>query len=298
MIKVRVPATTANLGPGFDSLGLSLNLYNVVTAEVSENFLIKTTNTSNKVDTTKNNLIYTTIKYFYSQIGRDMPTIQLTQSDCIPISRGLGSSAACIVAGLFIGKELSKSKISNKDILYMANSIEGHPDNVAAAIFGGITVAVNDNGIHISKNTVSKEICFAVFIPSFTLSTTQAREVLPKSYSKEDTIHNISRTALFVSSIINMEWDNLKTASVDKIHQPYRAPLVPGMGEIFSLAYKNGAKCAFLSGAGPSIIAIIMADDAINFETKMHKELQNLKLWQIKILKSDNCGVKARVVEA
>ena len=259
MIKVKVPATTANMGPGFDCIGMALTMYNIVYAEKIESGLEIIVQDGNpNIPTDESNLIYKTICYFYDYIGEEVPGIRLIQQDSIPHTRGLGSSAACIVAGLHIANAMSQSFFSKEELVQMAAKIEGHPDNTTPAILGGMTVgAMNGQEMKHVKIRVPDKLHFAVMIPDFTLSTELARGVLPESVSIHDAIFNASRAALFAASMQSGDIDNLDLATEDCLHQPYRATLIPHMEDILNKARQYGAKGTFLSGAGPTLLAII-----------------------------------------
>ncbi|MDF2614061.1 MAG: homoserine kinase [Clostridia bacterium] len=298
MIKVKVPATTANMGPGFDSIGMALSMYNIVYAEeIDKGFEIIIQDGNKQIPTDETNLIYKTIDFFYRNIGKDMPAIRLIQQDSIPHTRGLGSSAACIVAGLHIGNALSKSFFSKEELVQMAAQIEGHPDNTTPALLGGMTIgAMNASDMKYVKIKVAENIHFAVMIPEFTLSTELARSVLPKQVTIKDAIFNSSRAALLAASMITGDIDNLSLAMEDRLHQPYRAKLIPNMEAIIREAKSYGAKGAYLSGAGPSLIAVIK--NVVAFRKEMAEYLNTLQdKWQVQMLQVDNEGAKVWINE-
>lgn len=298
MIKVKVPATTANMGPGFDSIGMALTMYNIVYAEQIESgleIIIQDGNPS--IPTDETNLIYKTICYFYDNIGKPVPGIRLVQQDSIPHTRGLGSSAACIVAGLHIANAMSHSFFSKEELVQMAAQIEGHPDNTTPALLGGMTIgAMNENDMKYVKVRVSDTLHFAVMIPDFTLSTELARNALPKTVSLQDAVFNASRAALLAASMMNGDMDNLDIATQDRLHQPYRATLIPNMASILEQAKCYGAKGTFLSGAGPTLLAIIK--NVVDFRREMVAYLDTLEQdWQVQMLQADNEGARVWVNE-
>lgn len=298
MIKVKVPATTANMGPGFDSIGMALSMYNIVYAEeIKEGFEIIIQDGSPDIPTDESNLIYKTIQYFYHNIGKSMPSIRIVQQDSIPHTRGLGSSAACIVSGLHIANALSKSFFSKEELVQMAAQIEGHPDNTSPALLGGMTIgAMNERDMKYVKVRVAEHIHFAVMIPDFTLSTELARSVLPKEVPLKDAIFNSSRAGLLAASMITGDIDNLSLAMEDRLHEPYRAQLIPNMYEIINQAKYYGAKGAFLSGAGPTLIAVIK--NVVAFRKEMAQYLDTLTdKWQVQMLQVDNEGAKVWINE-
>ncbi|WP_069997248.1 homoserine kinase [Cellulosilyticum sp. I15G10I2] len=298
MIKVKVPATTANMGPGFDSIGMALSMYNIVYAEeIEQGFEIVIQQGSTQIPTDETNLIYTTIKHFYNNIRKPMPGVRIIQQDSIPHTRGLGSSAACIVAGLHIGNALSQSFFSKEELVQMAAQIEGHPDNTTPALLGGMTIgAMNANDMKYVKINVAENIHFAVMIPDFILSTELARSVLPKEVPLEDAVFNSSRAALLAASMITGDIDNLSLAMEDRLHEPYRAKLIPNMFEIINQAKCYGAKGAFLSGAGPTLIAVIK--NVVAFRKEIAEYLNSLDDdWQVQMLQVDNEGAKVWINE-
>lgn len=298
MIKVKVPATTANMGPGFDSIGMALQMYNIVYAEVIEEGLeIIIQEGSEAIPTDEGNLIYKTICHFYKEIGQEVPGIRLIQQDHIPHTRGLGSSAACIVAGLHIANALSHSFFSKEELVQMAAQIEGHPDNTTPALLGGMTIgAMTDEAMKYVKVKVAETIHFAVMIPEFTLATEKARAVLPEWISLKDGVFNASRAALLAASMITGDVDNLSMAMQDVFHEPYRECLIPDMKNILNHAMACGAKGTFLSGAGPTLIAVIK--NVVSFRKEMVNYLDTLDVkWQVQMLQADTSGAKVWIDE-
>ncbi len=285
-MKIRVPATSANLGPGFDTLGLALNLYNEYEfIKSDESKIIENDEVSLAVD----NLIYKSFCKTFEKFNKKIIPVTIKVNSNIPRSRGLGSSSSCIVGGI-VGAYLILNRTLDRDeILQIASEIEGHPDNVCPAIFGNITVTVNENGENI-KNIIKPKnnYKFLAFIPDFLLNTSDARKVLPKNYSKEDAVFNISRTALLISSLILGDDENLKISLEDKIHQDYRGKLIPDFDKIFEFLNANSLGC-YLSGAGPTIMAISNCDDDLikNFY-EFSKELR--VKWEVLELKINTVG--------
>lgn len=298
MIKVKVPATTANLGPGFDSIGMALQLYNIVYAEeISKGLEIIIQDGNPSIPTDESNLIYQTICHFYNEIGKPIPGVRLIQQDSIPHTRGLGSSAACIVAGLHIANAMSKSFFSKEELVQMAAQLEGHPDNTTPALLGGMTVgAMNEEDMKYVKIKVAENMHFAVMIPEFTLSTELARKVLPTHIPLKDGVFNASRAALLAASMITGDVDNLTMAMEDRFHEPYRAELIPHMTEVIDQAKKYGAKGCCLSGAGPTIIAVIK--NVVSFRKEMVSYLSGLEeKWQVQMLQADQNGAQVWIDE-
>ncbi|MCL2421181.1 MAG: homoserine kinase [Defluviitaleaceae bacterium] len=292
MIKIKVPATTANLGPGFDCIGMALSIYNYVHVqegtENGENLVIHGADT---VPTGDDNLIYKTMADFYQQAGKKLPPLTIWQEDYIPMTRGLGSSAACIVAGLLAANVMARAGLTTRDLIQMAAQIEGHPDNSTPALTGGLVVgAMTDQRLEYIRVPTHgwENLRFALMVPNFELSTEKARKVLPSQYSREDVVHNTSRAALLVAALINGDFEKLSFALDDRIHEPYRSPLIPDMDGIFEEARRNGAYNAFLSGAGPSLIAVT---ENGNFLPQMKDFLQSLpNEWTISWVRPDFTG--------
>lgn len=262
MVNVRVPATSANLGAGFDSCGLAVNLYNTASFAESDTLSITAADGS-FVPQGPGNLIYRTVKEVYDQCGRVLPGLALVQTNAIPMARGLGSSSACIVAGLLGANALLGSPLSQSDMLTLATRLEGHPDNVAPALLGGFVVSAFDEGqVYSLKKEILPTLAFAAFIPDFKLLTERARAALPASVAHKDAVYNLSRAALLAAAFCEGRYDLLGVATKDVLHQQYRLPLIAGGDAVFALARGLGAKAVFISGAGPTILAVVDADDA------------------------------------
>ena len=295
MIHIRIPATSANVGPGFDSIGIALELYNHIWVEQTEKTgveIVMKKNHSIDFPNGENNLIYTTMVEFYKKIGKPMPGVKIIQDDNIPVTRGLGSSAACIIGGLMAANRLSGANLSDDELALVASAIEGHPDNTNPALYGNMVVgAIEGKDMKNVKLRLPENITFATMVPDFPVSTHKARAVLPETFSREDAVFNSSRAALLVASLITGKLDNLKMAIDDRIHQPYRKVLINDMDNIFAKAYELGAKGAYLSGAGSTLIAIIEDGSREEFNAKMSEYLNTLSdKWQLMLLKPDTKG--------
>ena len=289
-VKVKVPATSANLGSGFDVAGLALTLYNTFTFELSEDGLnIKG---CPEQFCNENNLTYQAFKRAAEVCGLEYQGVNIECSGEVPYTRGLGSSSTCIVAGI-VGAFAFKDKVEERqEILELATSIEGHPDNVAPAIFGGVTVSVMEEDNVLTLNIpVKHDYRFVALIPPFTLSTEQSRAVLPQILPRKDAIKNVSHLALMVASLINGYDEGLKLGFKDRLHQPYRGDLIAGFDEIMAVLEKDEQVLgAYLSGAGPTIMAVIHADDRMGV-VRIKEELGNLiKDWRVNKLELDNRG--------
>jgi len=282
------------MGPGFDCIGMAFQLYNTLIVKEAENGLLIENKSSQMIPLDRQNLIYVTIENFYKEIGEKMPGLHIIQDDNIPLARGLGSSAACIVSGLIAANELSGSGLSREELLQIATNIDGHPDNVVPAFLGGVAVGAMDNGklIYHKLNVPKlKELAFAVIIPNFPLPTEHARSVLPKKYSRDDVVFNSSRTALLTAALVDGHFGLLKTAMQDAIHQPYRSKLVPGMDDIFKECLDHGALGVFLSGAGPTIIAVVPCEQTNSFQPSLCQG------WTMRFIEPDFVGAKKERID-
>lgn len=287
---IRVPATSANLGPGFDVAGIALTLYNTFTFELQENGV--TITGCPKEFCTTDNLIYQSFKKAAKYCGLNFSGIAIHCESKVPFTRGLGSSSTCIVAGVVAAYVLANKDIDKEMILKLSTEIEGHPDNVAPAIYGGMTISVmEEDRVHCVKLPFHHSYQFVALIPDFTLSTKQAREVLPSSYSREDTITNTSHFALLLASLVEGNDAGIKLGLEDKVHQPYRGKLIPGYFEIMDLLKADEKVLGtYLSGAGPTIMVMMKEDH--DEATSYLKSLlgRYIASWKILSLKIDQDG--------
>ena len=258
-VHVRVPATTANLGSGFDILGLALQLYNVFTlTSTSEPGWRVSVPPGAHLPTDDRNLVFRAARALFTRVGVSPVGLHLTLTMHIPLARGLGSSSSAIVGGLMAANQLTGNTVERDALLAMAVALEGHPDNVTPALIGGLTLSYTVEAQHrYLPLPFPEELTLVVAIPDFELSTAQARAVLPTQVSRADALFNCSRTALFVHAMHSRHYSLLATAMDDRLHQPYRAALVPGMAEAITAGYAAGARGVALSGAGPTLLAIV-----------------------------------------
>ena len=292
MIRIQVPATSANLGSGFDALGIALTLYNQVWMEEEDGIFISSRDGLD-VPTGEDNLIYWAAKQLYDECGAKLPGLRIEQQSDIPMTRGLGSSSACIVAGLLGANRLLGNPFDRHEIVNLANRLEGHPDNTTPAVLGGLVAsAVENRRVYSVSVPVAPKIRFAVLIPPFELKTEVARGVLPQEVSRQNAVYNLSRSALITASLFSGSLENLRVAVQDTLHQPYRAHFIPGMEQVFRITYELGSYGTYISGAGPSIIAIIGDEVSQDFEKYAIERLEEKEIsgWQLKILKSDSHG--------
>jgi homoserine kinase len=263
--EVRVPASTSNLGPGFDCFGLALKLYLTVGATVvpgaAEQCKVTTTGAKENEALPRNavNLIYRAMSFAVQREGATLPPVELLVHNEIPLASGLGSSAAAIVAGIKLGGLITSNQIPNERIQVYATEFEGHPDNVAASLYGGfLTSTVCSNGTVISaKFPWPAEIRAVVVSPHSQLPTHVARAALQRTVSRQDAVYNLQRTALFTAALAQQRYDLFWEAMHDRLHQPQRESLVPGLAEALALPRMPGLLGIALSGAGPSIVALV-----------------------------------------
>ncbi|WP_026624341.1 homoserine kinase [Eggerthia catenaformis] len=290
-VRIKVPATSANLGPGFDAAGLAVTLYNTFVFELLEEEKLEIKGCPAQF-ANENNMTYQAFLQAAGHIGLSFKGLQITTSGDVPYTRGLGSSSTCIVAGIVGAYAFLDRQEERQDILNLATAIEGHPDNVAPAIFGGMTVSVmKENQVTTLNIPVKHDYRYIALIPPFTLSTEKARAVLPDKVSRSDAITNVSHLALMVASIINGYDEGLKLGFKDKLHQPYRGKLIENYFPIMEVLEKDPHIIgAYLSGAGPTIMAIIKADDDKGV-VRLKEELGDLiKGWKVEKLELDTRG--------
>lgn len=260
-VEVRAPATTANLGPGYDCLGMALDLWNTVTVEVlpegSVPSVVVLGEGAGELDTDAQNLTYRAMEFLFNEADVPLPSLSLRCHNTIPLSRGMGSSAAAISGGLVAANWLLDNVFSQDDLLEMAATIEGHPDNVAAAIHGGMRLVVmDDDHLYTAPIRVPADMQAVLFIPERRIATADARRVLPDQIPVADAVYNMSRTALLVASMESDRPEYLNIATQDRLHQPYRQTIFPQMKVIFAAAQAAGALGVFLSGSGSTILAL------------------------------------------
>ena len=257
IISVRAPATTANLGPGFDCLGLALDIWNETSFEIGHSDLSISGEGENELVLDLNNLLYRGFAKPFEIIGRDVPAVSIKAKNEIPVGRGLGSSAAAIVSGLIAGDKATGIGLSQDEILTLAAEMEGHADNVGPALLGGLQIVVLSNQEWVTSQVpIPNKISLIIFIPDKLVLTSEARSSLPEAVTLDDAKFNIGRASLFVNSMAQGDIDHLGIATQDRLHQDYRAALLPGINSVMKGALSAGADCVFISGSGPSVIAI------------------------------------------
>ena len=262
-IEVMAPATTANLGPGFDCLGMALDLWNrleVLPVEPGAEGVLAVEVIGEGVGelaADSGNLTYRAMRFLFDEAALEMPPLRLRCHNTIPLSRGLGSSAAAISGGLVAANTLCGNPYSPSELLEMAATIEGHPDNVAAAVLGGLQLVVSDGPqLYTAPIPAPPELHTVLFIPDIRIATTDARAVLPKQVSVADAVFNMGRVALLVAGMGLNRTQYFEVATQDRLHQPYRQPLFPAVKVIFAAARAAGALGVFVSGSGSTILAL------------------------------------------
>jgi homoserine kinase len=318
--RIRVPATSANIGPGFDSLGMALSLYNIFEVEISDH---NSVSGCDEKYSGPDNLFLKALRAGFSRLAKPCPAVAVHIDAHIPLARGLGSSAAMIAGGvaasLFLdaastGKGMADEggcmildDVQRQVILEISADLEGHPDNVAPAIYGGFCAtakiktsnsAIRKHGsalsIAIARSRIREDWRFHALIPSFELSTDKARAVLPNLVSRSDAVFNIGRSALLALAFEKGDLELLALACEDRIHQPYRMALIPGYEAMIEASMACGAKGCWLSGSGPTIMAITGADTAVEFREKMEQTMTRVldSPWKHLVLHPDRDGIQ------
>ncbi|WP_066379328.1 homoserine kinase [Anabaena sp. CA = ATCC 33047] len=259
-VTVKVPATTANLGPGFDCIGAALTLYNhfQFTRLDEGGLIIQVTGAeAERVQTDESNLLYQAFVKLYQYINQTPPSVKIEIDLGVPLARGLGSSATAIVGGLVAANQLAGEPLSQSQVMELAIAMEGHPDNVVPALVGGCRLAATSNtGWEICDVPWQSDIVPVVAIPDFELSTSEARRVLPTEFSRADAIFNTAHLGLLLRGLATGKGEWLKAALQDKLHQPYRKALIPGYDAVNAAALAAGAYGMVISGAGPTLLAL------------------------------------------
>ncbi len=302
-MKLKLPATTANLGAGFDCLGAALSLYNefeikVLTGVNSKNKLSIFVEGVDKelIPKDETNHVYRAMKKVFEITKNELPPVEIYIKNNIPLQRGLGSSATAYLAGVISGNILCGEPLSEYEILNLAYKLEGHPDNVVPCMYGGLCVTTLVNGeVKFVKIAVPKDIVALVIIPEKKISTEHARKVLPRKVSFENAVKNVSNATLLVASIMAKKYEFLKYATQDFLHQPYRKKLMPWMDKVFNVCLENKALCCMLSGSGSSIVALYKKEMFNeNLLEKIKLNLSSIGKIEYKVLSFINTGVKVK----
>lgn len=293
-VSVKVPASSANIGPGFDCLGFALPIYNTITIEetvlpgtgIEINMMSEEESIDemvfDSIPKDENNIVYKAVEMLYNSIGQEPSELRINIQAQIPIARGLGSSSSIVVGGLLAANKLLNFPADETALLAIATEVEGHPDNVAPAILGGFVLATqeDDGTITYCKLHWPEEWDISVCIPDFELSTEIARSVLPKEVPMQDAIFNTKHLAMLIEAVNTKDEKLMKAALKDRLHQPYREKLVPGMKEIMeAFKHEDGVLGCVLSGAGPSLLIISHKYDLDKIKSVVKDiwEKQNIK---------------------
>jgi len=293
LFKIRIPATSANLGPGFDCFGLAIKVYNTFIFEkipFGFEFIVKFKNKEIPINQ-GDNLVYVAMKETFDMFNKSMPGIRLIEEINIPFSRGLGSSATAILAGILASNKILGNPMNDEEILNLAYKIEGHSDNIVPALNGGFNITIIENNkIIFKKVNVDENLRIIIAIPEIKIKTKESRKILPAEVKREDAIFNLSRAALLAASLITRDYSYFPVAFQDKLHQNYRAKLIPGFYDVVSNAYNEGALGVALSGSGSSIIAFTISNEK-NIAQSMIKTFSKLGIDSEYIITStDNEG--------
>ena len=264
VVRVKAPATAANMGPGYDCLGLALDVWNTLEVETlngGEPVVEVIGEGAGELGTGRDNLVHRSMEFLFNEAGQDMPVVRIRCENDIPLARGMGSSAAAIAGGLVAANAICSQDFTANDLLEMAATIEGHPDNVAAAVMGGMQLVISDSAndgrrIYTVPVSVPPELHAVVFVPDVRIATEDARAVLPEKILVADAVHNMGRVGLLVASMATNHPEYLTMATQDRLHQPYRQSLFPAMKVIFKAALDAGALGVFLSGSGSAVLAL------------------------------------------
>jgi len=299
MIRIRIPATSANLGPGFDCLGLALQLHNTITVERDRPFGITLTGTyRDGIPADESNLVWQTMCHLWKVLDFPIPSVALTFENHIPPARGLGSSSAAIVGGLVAANVLAGSPYTKIELLQVANDLEGHPDNVTPALYGGVTLSVPAKDSIIPRVLAqTPNLKAVVVIPDTLLNTEKARGILPPNVSRKEAVFNISHVGLLIEAFIREDYSLLREGMCDVLHQKQRAALLPGLLETIESALTAGAYGAALSGSGPTLIALSHENSLKPVSLSMITKLEQYGVTaQAFVLEIDSFGATSSII--
>ncbi len=292
MVKIRVPATSANMGAGFDTLGIALNLYNrIEVEEISSGLDIRVLNTADYIPLDERNLIYRAMLVVFKEVRYKPRGLRIVQNSEIPMTRGLGSSSACIIGGMLAANVIAGHPLPYSRIIELAAKMEGHPDNVGPALFGGFCVSLMaDERTIVHSTKIRPHIKCAVMIPDYFVATRKSREVLPDSVPFRDAVFNISHASILQAALISGDVSQLRIGVQDRLHQPYRRNCIDGFDEIFERTYSAGSLGTYLSGSGPTVLSFLDGNYS-SFKAEMENFFtKNSHKWTCKILDIDNVG--------
>jgi len=291
-LTIQVPATSANLGPGFDTLGLAIKLHNSVTIKPAKFFSVSIKGEGAQNPKLKtNNLFLKIFNNLFQSLTDSKENFRFEFYNNIPISRGLGSSSAVIVSAIASAYRMAEIEIksSKREILNRALQYESHPDNITSTVMGGFNVSCVENGKVYSQNKkIPNHLKAVLVIPDKPISTSKSRSILPTHYKKEDTIYSLSRSSLMVSAFFNERWEILRVASKDRLHQLRRMKTFPELFTIQKVALDNGALMSTLSGSGSTFFSMTYEDDAQNVAQKLQEKFPKFR---VVVKDFDNDGV-------
>lgn len=294
MWQISVPGSTANLGPGFDSIGLGLSLYLRLTVSVQENWeIIHLDDNGPKEFELEEHLLYVIAKKIADQFGKQLPACRVEMASELPLARGLGSSAAVIVAGIELANQVCELGLSVQDKLNLSSQIEGHPDNATASVLGGLTISsMNENGIVDTFHVNDIDAAFVVFVPDVELKTSESRSVLPEQFERTYAVHASANANMLAAALMARDFKRAgRYMEADLFHEPFRAKLIPNYTEIHKEAKAIGAFGTALSGAGPTLISIIPTTIADDFVKAMKNKFPD---HQIILTKADEHGIQVK----
>lgn len=285
---LKIPGSTSNLGPGFDSIGLAINRYLYIHVEAAEKWDIQFTDKKIILPDTKDNLIYLAAKYVSDIYNRELPPLKISMQSDIPLARGLGSSAAAIVAGMEITDRILGLKLTLKEKGHLASCFEGHPDNATASLLGGLTISSHSETGTETVTCPAPEIDIIAMIPEFELQTKKARSVLPAQMSFNQAVEASSISNVLIAAIFQNNWELAgKMMEKDLFHHPYRAELVPDLCKITKLGHELGVYGTILSGAGPTIISFVPKGEGDKIAKLISKKFTN---YHFELLEPDLTG--------
>ncbi len=293
-MKVSVPATSANLGPGFDCLGLAISIKNQVIIRPSKFHSVSLKGEgANNPALKDNNMFISIFNDFYHNLSHKKRNFRFEFQNEIPLSRGLGSSSAVIVSAIASAYAIEGIKLEKSKLLNLALAYESHPDNITPAVMGGFTVAtVQENEVKYIQKEIPNHLKAVVVIPNRPISTQLSRKALPFKYSKEDVIFNISHSSLLTAAFMAENWDMLKYASLDQVHQKYRMKQMPELFDVQKTALKEGALMSTLSGSGSTLFSMSTIDDSKRIEKALRQKFPHFKVFTADF---DNVGVKVEI---
>jgi len=292
-VRISVPATSANLGPGFDTLGLAVDLRNEIVIKPSQFLSVSTKGEGAENPKIKKNTLFLNIfNENYRYLTKKEPVFRFEFTNRIPISRGLGSSSAVIVGSIMAAYAAADVKYNKREILNRALRYEHHPDNITPAVMGGFNVAcIEGDRVYSKKRRLPDYLRAVLVVPDRTISTARSRNVLPKIYKKEETVYSLSRAAFMTALFMSESWDLLRIASKDKLHQTRRMKMMPELFEVQRLALRNGALMSTLSGSGSTFFTLCYADDAQKISDLLQAKFPHFRVFNKAL---DNYGATVK----